>query len=112
MEDVKNTSNASNGPVDSSNEGTTTTQGSDANEENDDEVDFEGKMGNVETLLDIIRQYSDRDVFPAPEMVTSIVEMGFNERDVQEALVATRNNQAAAVSERFLYRLHVRNCLV
>ncbi|XP_055640444.1 ubiquitin-associated domain-containing protein 1 [Toxorhynchites rutilus septentrionalis] len=78
-------------------DGTTGARQNDAgNEEIDDKPRFEEKMEHVETLLDIIRQYSDRDVFPAPEMVTSIVEMGFDERHVQEALVATRNNQAAA----------------
>ncbi|XP_062562846.1 ubiquitin-associated domain-containing protein 1 isoform X2 [Armigeres subalbatus] len=54
------------------------------------------KIDHVEVLLDIIRQYSDRDVYPASEMVASIVEMGFSEKNVREALVATRNNQSAA----------------
>lgn len=70
--------------------------------EQDDEEDgvtrFRRKVDYVEALLDIIRQFSDRDVYPTPEMVASIVEMGFNEKNVREALVATRNNQAAAVS--------------
>lgn len=65
-------------------------------EEEDDKVRFHRKVDNVEALLDIIRQYSDRDVYPATDMVASIVEMGFNEDNVREALVATRNNQAAA----------------
>ncbi|XP_021706320.1 ubiquitin-associated domain-containing protein 1 isoform X2 [Aedes aegypti] len=68
--------------------------------EQDDEEDgvtrFRRKVDYVEALLDIIRQFSDRDVYPTPEMVASIVEMGFNEKNVREALVATRNNQAAA----------------
>ncbi|XP_055550686.1 ubiquitin-associated domain-containing protein 1 isoform X2 [Wyeomyia smithii] len=59
-------------------------------------VRFQTKVENVEILLDVIRQYSDRDVFPAPEMVASIVEMGFSEKNVREALVVTRNNHAAA----------------
>ncbi|XP_065076116.1 ubiquitin-associated domain-containing protein 1 [Ochlerotatus camptorhynchus] len=57
---------------------------------------FSRKIDHVDALLEIIRQYSDRDVYPAAEMVVSIVEMGFNENSVREALVATRNNQAAA----------------
>lgn len=67
-------------------------------EEEDEAVQFQRKLDNVETLLDIIRQYSDRDVFPAPDMVATIVEMGFEEKSVREALVATRNNQSAAVT--------------
>ncbi|KXJ83843.1 ubiquitin-associated domain-containing protein 1 isoform X1 [Aedes albopictus] len=62
----------------------------------DDVQRFRQKVDHVEVLLDIIRQYSDRDVYPTQEMVASIVEMGFNEKNVREALVATRNNQAAA----------------
>uniref|UniRef100_A0A8D8FRV0 Ubiquitin-associated domain-containing protein 1 n=1 Tax=Culex pipiens TaxID=7175 RepID=A0A8D8FRV0_CULPI len=65
-------------------------------EEEDEATKFQRKLDNVETLLDIIRQYSDRDVFPAPDMVATIVEMGFEEKSVREALVATRNNQSAA----------------
>uniref|UniRef100_A0A1Q3FYH1 Putative ubiquitin-associated domain-containing protein 1 n=1 Tax=Culex tarsalis TaxID=7177 RepID=A0A1Q3FYH1_CULTA len=65
-------------------------------EEEDEAAKFQRKLDNVETLLDIIRQYSDRDVFPAPDMVATIVEMGFEEKSVREALVATRNNQSAA----------------
>lgn len=64
----------------------------------DDVQRFRQKVDHVEVLLDVIRQYSDRDVYPTQEMVASIVEMGFNEKNVREALVATRNNQAAAVS--------------
>lgn len=68
-------------------------------EEDKDELSrFSRKIDHVDALLEIIRQYSDRDVYPAPEMVVSIVDMGFNENSVREALVATRNNQAAAVS--------------
>lgn len=67
-------------------------------EEEDEAAKFQRKLDNVETLLDIIRQYSDRDVFPAPDMVATIVEMGFEEKSVREALVATRNNQSAAVT--------------
>lgn len=62
----------------------------------DDVQRFRQKVDHVEVLLDVIRQYSDRDVYPTQEMVASIVEMGFNEKNVREALVATRNNQAAA----------------
>ncbi|XP_058825762.1 ubiquitin-associated domain-containing protein 1 [Topomyia yanbarensis] len=62
----------------------------------DTETKFLNKIENVNTLLDIIRQYADRDVYPSSETVASIVEMGFSERNVREALIMTRNNQAAA----------------
>lgn len=44
--------------------------------------------------------YSEKTVVPAPELVISISEMGFEEESVREALVATHNNQAAAVRTR------------
>ncbi|XP_053695294.1 ubiquitin-associated domain-containing protein 1 [Sabethes cyaneus] len=92
IEQSKNTSNEDLSSADPS----PTTLEDQNNETMDEAVRFQTKIENVEVLLDIIRQYSDRDVFPAPEMVTSIVEMGFNEKCVREALIATRNNHAAA----------------
>ncbi|XP_055614037.1 ubiquitin-associated domain-containing protein 1 isoform X2 [Uranotaenia lowii] len=62
----------------------------------DEDSQFVDRMQSVETLLDIIRQYADRDVYPVQELVNSIMEMGFDERSVRDALMATRNNQAAA----------------
>ncbi|XP_058453855.1 ubiquitin-associated domain-containing protein 1 [Malaya genurostris] len=64
--------------------------------EENERTQFQKKVENVDALLDIIRQYSDRDVYPTSETVTSIVEMGFSEKSVREALIMTRNNQAAA----------------
>uniref|UniRef100_A0A182P737 UBA domain-containing protein n=1 Tax=Anopheles epiroticus TaxID=199890 RepID=A0A182P737_9DIPT len=57
---------------------------------------FTIKRENVAALLEIVRLYSEKTVVPMPELVTSIVEMGFEEENVREALIATQNNQAAA----------------
>ncbi|XP_058129671.1 ubiquitin-associated domain-containing protein 1 [Anopheles ziemanni] len=57
---------------------------------------FTIKQDNVAALLEIVRMYSEKTVVPAPELVISISEMGFEEESVREALVATHNNQAAA----------------
>lgn len=55
---------------------------------------------NIEALLEIIRIYAHKNT-PAPqELVKSIVEMGFPETDVIEALKITRNNKAAAVRKK------------
>lgn len=56
------------------------------------------KRENVAALLEIVRLYSEKTVVPVPELVSSIAEMGFEEENVREALIATQNNQTAAVS--------------
>ncbi|XP_055384623.1 ubiquitin-associated domain-containing protein 1 isoform X2 [Condylostylus longicornis] len=53
-------------------------------------------VDNIEALLEIVRIYSYRDVPPQPHVVSSLIEMGFSEADVREALRKTHNNQAAA----------------
>lgn len=51
---------------------------------------------NIEALLEIIRIHAQREVPATSDMIKTIVDMGFPEIDVLEALKATRNNQAAA----------------
>uniref|UniRef100_A0A182MGH7 UBA domain-containing protein n=1 Tax=Anopheles culicifacies TaxID=139723 RepID=A0A182MGH7_9DIPT len=57
---------------------------------------FTIKRENVAALLEIVRLYSEKTVVPMPELVSSIAEMGFEEENVREALIATHNNQSAA----------------
>uniref|UniRef100_A0A182J0H2 UBA domain-containing protein n=1 Tax=Anopheles atroparvus TaxID=41427 RepID=A0A182J0H2_ANOAO len=57
---------------------------------------FTIKQEHVAALLEIVRMYSEKTVVAAPDLVTAISEMGFEEESVREALVATHNNQAAA----------------
>ncbi|XP_052902064.1 ubiquitin-associated domain-containing protein 1 [Anopheles moucheti] len=57
---------------------------------------FTIKRENIAALLEIVRLYSEKTVVPMPELVSSIAEMGFEEENVREALIATHNNQAAA----------------
>uniref|UniRef100_A0A182K0L9 UBA domain-containing protein n=1 Tax=Anopheles christyi TaxID=43041 RepID=A0A182K0L9_9DIPT len=66
-------------------------------EEGSNERDpFTMKRENVAALLEIVRLYSEKTVVPMPELLTSIAEMGFEEENVREALIATQNNQTAA----------------
>ncbi|XP_019892782.2 ubiquitin-associated domain-containing protein 1 isoform X2 [Musca domestica] len=51
---------------------------------------------NIAALLEIVRIYSYRDIPPTPDAVQTLVEMGFQESDVIEALKKTCNNKAAA----------------
>ncbi|XP_053963937.1 ubiquitin-associated domain-containing protein 1 isoform X2 [Anastrepha ludens] len=51
---------------------------------------------NTEALLEIVRIYSHRDIPPTPETISSLVEMGFEETEVLQALKKTCNNKAAA----------------
>ncbi|XP_017478095.1 PREDICTED: ubiquitin-associated domain-containing protein 1 [Rhagoletis zephyria] len=51
---------------------------------------------NTEALLEIVRIYSHRDIPPSPETISSLVEMGFEETEVLNALKKTCNNKAAA----------------
>lgn len=53
-------------------------------------------MENTEALLEIVRIYSHRDMPPTPETINSLVEMGFEETEVLQALKKTCNNKAAA----------------
>ncbi|XP_049285823.1 ubiquitin-associated domain-containing protein 1 isoform X1 [Anopheles funestus] len=57
---------------------------------------FTIKRENIAALLEIVHLYSEKTVVPMPELVSSIAEMGFEEENVREALIATHNNQAAA----------------
>lgn len=59
---------------------------------------FQVARENIEALLEIIRIHACRVVKPSKETVKSLVDMGFTEQNVIEALKVTRNNQAAAVS--------------
>uniref|UniRef100_A0A1I8PEI9 UBA domain-containing protein n=1 Tax=Stomoxys calcitrans TaxID=35570 RepID=A0A1I8PEI9_STOCA len=51
---------------------------------------------NIAALLEIVRIYSYRDIPPTPDAVETLVEMGFQESDVIQALKKTCNNKAAA----------------
>lgn len=51
---------------------------------------------NVESLLEIIRIYCQRDLPPPPEMIQFIVGMGFDEATAREALKITKNHQSNA----------------
>lgn len=51
---------------------------------------------NIESLLEIIRIYCQRDLPPPPEMIQFIVAMGFDEATAREALKITRNHQTNA----------------
>ncbi|XP_075165434.1 kip1 ubiquitination-promoting complex subunit 2 isoform X2 [Haematobia irritans] len=51
---------------------------------------------NIASLLEIVRIYSYRDIPPTPDAVQSLVDMGFQESDVVQALKKTCNNKAAA----------------
>lgn len=57
---------------------------------------FNSRKDYIETLLEIIRIHSQRDLPLCDEMVTKLMEMGFKEEEVREALQITQNNQAAA----------------
>lgn len=46
--------------------------------------------------MEIVRVYSQREIAPPPETVIALVGMGFDEKQVRNALKVTRNNQAAA----------------
>lgn len=59
-------------------------------------IKFQSTNENIEALLEIIRIHAQRDVPATSEMIKTIVDMGFPQNDVLEALKATRNNQAAA----------------
>lgn len=51
---------------------------------------------NIESLLEIIRIYSQRELPPPPEMIQLIIDMGFDEATAREALKATKNHQTYA----------------
>lgn len=55
------------------------------------------KSENINKLLAIIETYCQKDVPPQADIVHAIIDMGFDEDDVREALKVTRNNKAAAV---------------
>lgn len=57
---------------------------------------FNTRKEYIETLLEIIRIHSQRDVVVCDEMVAKLLEMGFAEAEIREALQITQNNQAAA----------------
>lgn len=57
---------------------------------------FNSRREYIETLLEIIRMHSQRDMPVCDEMVAKLMEMGFVEEEVREALKITQNNQAAA----------------
>lgn len=56
----------------------------------------QGPIENIAALLEIVRIYSHRDIPPSPETIQNLVDMGFLESDVIEALKKTCNNKAAA----------------
>ncbi|XP_065367521.1 ubiquitin-associated domain-containing protein 1 [Calliphora vicina] len=56
----------------------------------------DGPIENIAALLEIVRIYSHRDIPPSPETIQNLVDMGFQEPDVIEALKKTCNNKAAA----------------
>lgn len=57
---------------------------------------FNSRKDYIDTLLEIIRIHSQRDLPVNDEMVAKLMEMGFEEEEVREALKITQNNQAAA----------------
>ncbi|XP_058058298.1 ubiquitin-associated domain-containing protein 1 isoform X1 [Anopheles bellator] len=57
---------------------------------------FKTKRDNIVTLLEIVRLYSEKSVVPASDLLATMMEMGFEEESVREALIATHNNQTAA----------------
>lgn len=50
----------------------------------------------IESLLDIIRIYCQRDIPPSNEMIRLIIDMGFDEAAAREALRASKNHQSYA----------------
>ncbi|KAM7345216.1 kip1 ubiquitination-promoting complex subunit 2 [Cochliomyia hominivorax] len=59
-------------------------------------ISNDGPVENIAALLEIVRIYSHRDIPPTPETIQNLVDMGFQEVDVIEALKKTCNNKAAA----------------
>ncbi|XP_023296938.2 ubiquitin-associated domain-containing protein 1 isoform X1 [Lucilia cuprina] len=59
-------------------------------------ISNDGPIDNIAALLEIVRIYSHRDIPPTPETIQNLVEMGFPETEVIEALKKTCNNKAAA----------------
>ncbi|XP_059608554.1 ubiquitin-associated domain-containing protein 1 [Phlebotomus argentipes] len=57
---------------------------------------FTSRRDKIEILLEIVRLHAQRDLPAPPDTVTKIIEMGFAESEVREALKRTQNNQAAA----------------
>lgn len=53
-------------------------------------------MDNISALLEIVRIYSHRDIPPSADTIQTLVDMGFPEAEVIEALKKTCNNKAAA----------------
>ncbi|XP_055857212.1 ubiquitin-associated domain-containing protein 1 isoform X2 [Episyrphus balteatus] len=51
---------------------------------------------NINALLEIVRSYSHREIPPSKETVMSLIEMGFEEKEILKALKKTCNNKAAA----------------
>ncbi|XP_050069301.1 ubiquitin-associated domain-containing protein 1 [Anopheles maculipalpis] len=87
----------SNVECDSRSTSTPSSAGNSIDEDEEQSADpFTMKCENIAALLEIVRLYSEQTVIPDPELVSSIAEMGFEEENVLEALVATHNNQAAA----------------
>lgn len=50
----------------------------------------------IESLLEIIRIYCQRDIPPSNEMIRLIIDMGFDEASAREALRASKNHQSYA----------------
>lgn len=76
---------------------------------------FNSRKDYIETLLEIIRIHSQRDLPVCDEMVAKLLEMGFAEEEVREALRITQNNQAAAcewlIGSRSKSLTELRDCL-
>ena len=52
----------------------------------------------VATLLDSLRTFKRRDFKPDMKVLLNLMDMGFPEKDICDALHVTGNNQSAAVS--------------
>lgn len=55
----------------------------------------------IELLLQSFRQYKNMEFKPNKRAMRSLVEMGFDEKNVAEALKITGNDQANAVSSNY-----------
>lgn len=51
---------------------------------------------NIESLLEIIRIYCQRDIAPSADMIQLMIEMGFDEATARQALKASKNHQSYA----------------
>lgn len=60
-------------------------------------IEFQSTVKNkIESLLDIIHIYCQRDIPPSNEMIRLIIDMGFDEASAREALRASKNHQSYA----------------